>query len=74
MSDAKPTKSAKSAKEAEIKSDEPKVVSRTSWFLGWIVAPGLVAFALWVAGVIVGVHYYDSWFVQTLRWFASVLA
>lgn len=51
--------------------DEKTPTSWLAWTLGWVVAPGSIVFAIWFAGLLIGVHFYDSWFVRAIMWIAS---
>jgi uncharacterized membrane protein YfcA len=46
--------------------------SRTSWVLGWVVAPLSVVGLIFGAGVLVGVHLHESWFARLVVWFVDL--
>lgn len=44
---------------------------RGRWLLGWVVLPGTLLSALFLAGVHVGANYPDMWLSRLINWIGS---
>lgn len=42
------------------------------WALGWVVLPGSVVGVIWFGGVLIGAHFHDSWFTESIVWVADL--
>jgi hypothetical protein len=62
------------SKELEKKDDaetEEAGGGRFRWLLGWVVVPGALLGALFLAGVHVGANHPDMWLSRLIAWIGS---
>lgn len=52
--------------------EEEAPASRLSWFLGWVVVPGVVFGSIFGGGLLVGAHFPDGWIAWVVRGVASL--
>jgi len=43
-----------------------------SWAVGWVLLPGTIIGVLFGGGVLVGVHFHDSWLARLIVWFVEL--
>ena len=58
-------------KKDEAETEEEAGGSRLRWLLGWVVIPGTLLGALFLAGVHVGANYPDMWLTRLIAWIGS---
>lgn len=56
---------AKAGSPAEVASEGGSLLR---WFLGWVLLPGAVVGAIFGSGVLVGVHFSESWLTRAIVW------
>lgn len=70
MSDAK--KKSDAVVKVEDDAEEAGPRNWKKWTLGWVVLPGSVIGAIWFGGVLIGAHFHDSWFTESIVWVADL--
>jgi len=43
-----------------------------SWAVGWVLVPLTILGLIFGGGVLVGVHFHDSWLASLIMWFAGL--
>lgn len=70
MADSKEPK-AELAKKDDAETEEEGGGRRFRWLLGWVVIPGSLISALFLAGVHVGANHPDMWLSRLIAWIGS---
>lgn len=71
---ARPANASPKKQDLPARNPEPAEApaSRLSWFIGWIVVPGVVFGGIFAGGVLLGAHYPDGWIAWGVRGVASL--
>ena len=56
------------AVQSEGEASEDQGRSKLRWLMGWVVMPASVLGGIFGAGVLVGAHFSESWFVRSVLW------
>lgn len=43
-----------------------------SWAVGWVLVPGVIIGLIFGGGVLVGVHFHDSWLARLVVWLVDL--
>ena len=59
--------------EAEGRAEEAEAPreSKLRWMIGWVLIPGSLLFALFLAGVHVGANFPDMWLSRLIGWLSA---
>jgi hypothetical protein len=55
----------------DAEDDDERGSGRLRWFVGWVLVPGGVLAALFLAGVHVGANYPDLWLSRLITWLSG---